>query len=293
MTINCSIIQSTIISKISGGSAIEYYDNKLMLIGDDAKYLGVLNLALETVDTITLWQEATETSIPKNEKADLEASCIIDNNGVASLFAFGSGSKADKRNWVIEINVQENAFDIQKHENHNIYKLLKATIHDKVNIEAAEYINPYLILGNRGNKKEPSNHLIYINAFNTPSATVNKMISIKLPKHNNEIPFGISGLCKLANTNYVLATFSSEDTDNAIDDGAIGPSAIAIFSIDDIMQQETITPISFQLLETFSSQFKQQKIESVCIVDNILFLVADNDNHESTLFKCQFTVDND
>ncbi len=292
MTINCSVITSIVINKVSGGSALAYYTDKLILIGDDAKYMGVLNDNLETIDTITLWPNATDISIPKKDKPDIEASCIVDNGESTCLFAFGSGSKADKRNWIIEIEKQGHNFTIKKYDNHNLYKLLKDAINDNINIEAAEYIAPYLIIGNRGNKKDPGNHLICINAFNMPNASIQKIASIQLPKYDSNIPFGISGLCSIANTDYLLATFSSEDTDNAIDDGAIGPSAIAIFSINDVMHKDVIAPRSFQLLESFSTLFAQQKIESICIKDNFLFLVADNDDHASILFKCQFSVDN-
>jgi DNA-directed RNA polymerase subunit L len=293
MKIHCSIIQSAILTKVSGGSAIEYFGNNFVLIGDDAKYIGLLNSELEITETITLWPEAAHDSIAKKEKADLEASCIIDDgNAAPALFVFGSGSKADKRNWVIAITHNNQTYEVQKHENHALFQVLKNTVNDKVNIEAAEYIAPYLVLGNRGNKKHPNNHLICIGGFNTPHMAIKKMVEITLPKQSSEIPFGISGLGKIAGTDYIVVTFSSEDTDNAIDDGAIGPAAIALFSATAIIHNESVAPLSFQLFESFSNEFREQKIESVCVKNNFAYLVADNDNHSSTLFKCHFSIEN-
>ena len=81
---------------IPGGSTIEVLGNNLLIIGDDAKYMGVYDANFELTQKIQLWDVET-LSIEKKKKADLEASFIINKNGIDVLQLIGSGSKGEKR----------------------------------------------------------------------------------------------------------------------------------------------------------------------------------------------------
>src|SRR5262245_20205928 len=78
-------------------SAIEYYDGKLYIIGDDATNLLVLDSDLKILDSIPVILY-TGRRIPKDVKPDLEASTIYLDNKEPVLFLFGSGSLDPYRN---------------------------------------------------------------------------------------------------------------------------------------------------------------------------------------------------
>jgi hypothetical protein len=272
--VQLSLEQHITINSIPSGSSLAYANSQFYLIGDDATSMGIFNEAFNLIEQVKLW-EGEEYRIPKKQKADLEASCIIND----TLYIFGSGSKGNKRDWIVKYNLLNKAID--KIQNIPFYDALR-TLVDEINIEAAEFFNNTLILGNRGHKKNPSNTFLYAN-FNNEDFQQFNLKKINLPI-SKEWVMGISGLTTF--NNQIWATFSSEDTDNAIDDGAIGPSALAIFSISDWEKAlPEITPTQFIWLNEIDKRFEGNKIESLAIVDNNLFLVADNDNGASQLFK--------
>jgi len=55
------------------GSSINYYDNKLYLVGDDATHILILDNDYRKVDSIKLFDNL-EKRISKSQKTDLEAS---------------------------------------------------------------------------------------------------------------------------------------------------------------------------------------------------------------------------
>lgn len=267
---------------IPGGSSIEVLGKHLVLIGDDAKYLGVYNYNFELTTKVQLW-DSENVSIEKKKKADLEASFILTKNNVETLQILGSGSKGEKRNWLLEVTEKGEGYHVEKYYNPPIYEILKTSTNEKINIEAAELINNIIWLGNRGNKLAPNNYFVGFNYANFPNNNAAHALKINIPTH--KVPFGISGLYLHKKSQIVYATFSSEDTEDAYLDGAIGPSAIATFNLADFNTTNTqITPTSFEVLDNLYSQLRGQKIESICVYNNQLVFVADNDNQESSLF---------
>jgi hypothetical protein len=270
-------------TEIPGGSSLEVLNNNLIVIGDDAKYIGVFNSEYLLIHKEQLWDSETD-SIEKKLKADLEASFILNKNNKEILHIVGSGSKGKKRDWLIELSENNGAYEVKKTKEPLYYEALKKTTDDKVNIEAAECINDIVWLGNRGHKAEPTNHFLGFNVSEFPNSEfVNANLKINIPQQ--DIPYGISGLYLHKQSNIVYASFSSEDIDNAYDDGAIGPSALATFNANDFKVQNTeITPMSFIVLETVFKELKGQKIEAICIFNNQMVLVADNDDQKTTLW---------
>src|SRR5437870_2354775 len=72
---NLRIEKSLLLNDFPSGSSLEYFNDRLYLGGDDATKLLVLDTNYDRTDSITLF-ESELTRIPKNVKADLEASAI-------------------------------------------------------------------------------------------------------------------------------------------------------------------------------------------------------------------------
>ena len=86
------------------GSGIEYYDNKIYLVGDDAANILVTNTRWKNEEYINLF-ESEEKRIPKKLKADLEATTVLHLDNKVFLLIMGSGS-AEPRNKCILIEMK-------------------------------------------------------------------------------------------------------------------------------------------------------------------------------------------
>jgi hypothetical protein len=78
-------------------SAIEYFDGKLYVMGDDANHMLVLDSGLNIIDSIPFFNYSSKR-IPKSVKPDLEAMTMAWQPGNSRLLLVGSGSLAPYRN---------------------------------------------------------------------------------------------------------------------------------------------------------------------------------------------------
>lgn len=273
-------------------SGIEYLNNHVYIIGDDAKYILILDSSLTIKDSITLYS-FSEKKIPKAIKPDIESIAITSDN---KLLLLGSGSLAPYRNagWLIDpISKQKDSLQLD-----SFYNRLKANGIDEINIEGLCHIPGYMAITNRGNKSYRKNMLI-ITKKDFWATQANAPISlIHLGTNTDSTVFnGVSGLAYSTKTDKLLITVSTEDTRNNIDDGTIGKSYLWI--VDNISAKKkwkAINPNTIIDLEEVDPRFKGQKIESVCILQEDgksfrLLLAADNDNGSSTLFTLSLSKD--
>ena len=273
-------------------SGTEYLNNHVYIIGDDAKYILILDSNLDIKDSISLYS-FPEKKIPKAIKPDIESIAITSDN---KLLLLGSGSLAPYRNagWLIDpISKQKDSLQLD-----SFYNRLRANGIDEINIEGLCHIPGYMAITNRGNKSYRKNMLIITKKdFWTNQA--NAPISLILLGTNTDSTVfnGVSGLAYSAKTDKLLITVSTEDTRNNIDDGTIGKSYLWI--VDNISAKKkwkAINPNTIIDLEEVDPRFKGQKIESVCILQEdeksfTLLLAADNDNGSSTLFTLSLSKD--
>lgn len=266
-------------------SGIEYYNNLFYIIGDDATSLLILDNTFNTKDSIVLYNYP-ERQIPKNKKQDLE-SVALSSNG--NFWLIGSGS-SNLRNsyWLLN-------FITHKKETHSfslLYDSLKKRSIKELNIEGACFIPGYLVLANRGNNTYRNNQLIFIkeNTLND-SVAYNFNISLLQNADNTTSFNGISGLCYNSKQDQLICTISTEETNNSMDDGAIGKSYLwLINNISRKTTEKSIIPDRIIDLNSIDSRFKGNKIESVCLTGQRkkslhLVLAADNDNGSSSLFR--------
>jgi len=267
-------------------SAIEFYDGKLYLMGDDATNLLVLDTNLNIIDSIPLLSYPGKR-IPKDIKPDLEASALNGDN----LFLFGSGSLSPYRNsgWKFNLKTKNNdSINLEP-----LYLKAKSLGIEQINVEGACFVAGKLILVNRGNKGYPHNHFIITNEqFWEADSNLQINVATFNMDRDDRSPFkGISGLCYAKESDKLIMTVSTEDTKNSYDDGAIGKSYLWIINaISTKLNANTISRSRTIDLEYIDSRFKGQKIESATVIDETdelirIAMVADNDDGSSTVFK--------
>jgi len=278
-------IQIKKLNNYPSASAIEYYDGKLYLMGDDATNLLVLDTSLNIVDSIPIISYSGNR-IPKDIKPDLEASALNADN----LILFGSGSLSPYRNSGWKYNLKTKDKDSINLE--PLYLKAKAIGIEQINIEGACFVSGKLILVNRGNKSYPHNHLIITDEkFLNNDSNIQISIIPFAPQKDTASFRGISGLCYAKESDKLILTVSTENTRSSHEDGPIGKSYLWI--IDNISTKINDRALGQKRvidLEYIDSRFKGQKIESATVIketDKLIYLalVADNDDGSSTVFK--------
>ena len=268
------------------GSGIEYFDGQVYLAGDDAADILIMDKKWRELGRIKIF-ENFDDRIPKDVKSDLEATTVLFVNEVPHLLIVGSGSREQHRNKAILVNLQSNNFTDYNIE--AFYNRLKESgIHD-LNIESAAIVEDLLILGNRGNKKNETNHIIITqpNFWRQPENAEIRIIPIELEDDFAEL----SGMCYSQKNDTLLFTASKEERDNSYDDGKIGESYFGVIENAYRKLYRKKVKITEQvILSDLYEEFKGQKVESVCIQTDKtgrmkVHLVADNDTGGSYLFK--------
>jgi hypothetical protein len=285
------LLDDTLLNKFPSGSGIEFFENRLYLAGDDASELLVMNKRWKEKERVMLFASAEER-IPKKKKADLEASTIIFIDNAPHLLLLGSGSR-EPRNKAILFNLSSkeiNIIDIGL-----FYQRLANSGIPDLNIEGAALVNNMLVLANRGNKSNPSNHLVVTDPFfwrQQETAPI-RLHLLNFEPYKGSI--GLSGLCYAPDHEQLWFTTSMEDTNNSYDDGKIGNSYLGM--VENIVRKlgrpnERLTINELVDLPATDKNFTGYKIESLCMQSekdhNIkMHLVADNDTGKSHLFKIQ------
>lgn len=269
------------------GSGIEFFNERLYVVGDDAKDILVLDKKWRKETSIPLFDSA-ELRIPKKIKADLEASTIIEINKIPRLLLLGSGSTLN-RNRAIMVNLDDHfkeEMDIT-----GFYNQIKDEL-EHVNIESSAVILGKLLMGNRGNLTSPENTIIVtdLDFWKHPEQAPWSKVAFNLPETNGKV-LGLSGMTYSHKNDWLICTMSTEATANSYDDGAIGDSYLAI--VENASRKVSRKKMNVNELINLSEvdeQFKGYKMESATILSEKsgrlkMHLVADNDTGKSFLFR--------
>lgn len=283
---NTVLKEHRIISGYPSASGIETLDDKLYVIGDDANNLLILDKDLQVVDSIRLYQYP-EKRIPKSIKADLE-SVILTRDKQLILLGSGSLSPFRDKAWLINpATKQKDSIDLGV-----FYHNLGTNGLKEINIEGACAVPGSIILANRGNKGYPKNYLVVTNPeFWRSQVTAPVSLILAGGSADSSLFNGISGLCYAPRSDRLILSVSTEDTRNAMDDGAIGKSYLWIIkNFTSKKRWKAVNPDQVIDLQSVDASFRGQKIESVCVTKetrNFLYIVlaADNDNGSSSFFK--------
>lgn len=289
------LLQFLLLANFPSGSSINYYENKLYLLGDDARAILILDPLYKAVDSIRLF-DYPEKRIPKSQKVDLESSAIVTIAGNKHLLTLGSASTNDRKKILLVPLHLDGAID---YSNPVVSNSISAFV-DRlttggikvVNIEGASVMHRSLVLANRGNRNYPNNYLIVteVDFWNRQKEAALRIIPIKLVGTHNEF-LGISELCYVESKDMFLFTFTTELTNNAYEDGTIGSSYIAwVNNVASELKQAKLSLDGMINLSEASNEFKNQKMEGICVErvsddELLLHLISDNDNGETKLFK--------
>ena len=283
------LLQHSVVNDFQSGSSLDFYQDLIFVIGDDAKDVVVLYKDFTEAKRVNMFQSET-ARIPKDVKYDLETSTIVGINGVNNLLILGSGAKQEFRSvgYLIPLNTK---YVVPEPFRYNTFvsRLKKEDGIKEINIEGCASLPNNFLLANRGNKTNPDNLLIVTeNNFweNQENATIS-VCRMLLPDKDA----AVSELNYDERTDTLFFTASIEHTTNAIDDGNIGDSFLGyIKNISQKLNHNTIQIDEFHNLSEVSSKFIGHKIEGMCIENKsgnsyTINLVSDNDNDESTIFK--------
>lgn len=275
------------LSDFPSGSGIEFFEEKLYVIGDDAKDILILDKNWKQLDAIPIFDGA-ELRIPKKIKADLEASAIFEINKIPRLLTLGSGSTLN-RNRAVLVNL-----DDHKKEEMDItgfYNRIKDKL-DHLNIESAAVVLGMLVMGNRANLSSPANSIIAtdIDFWKHPEEAHWSKIEFRLPEVKGKV-LGLSGMTYSHKNDWLICTMSTEHTKNAYEDGVIGDSYLAI--VENASRKVSRKKMNVNELINLSEvddAFKGYKLESCTITSEKdgrlkMHLVADNDGGKSFLFR--------
>lgn len=290
------LLISLLLSQFPSGSAINYRDGKLFLVGDDSNSILILTTDYQELGSIQL-SNHPEKRIPKKVKPDYEAAtfCVIE--GQEYFMLLGSGSKANRE--IVRLFPVVNGIPVVAQSNthnttHFVENLLKAGLNE-INFEGLTTFNDKLILSNRGNRSSITNHLIITTTDFWNVDTAVTILPIQLPPVEGLAP-GVSELYYEPALDILFITLSSEATDNVYDDGEIGNSYLGwIKNFSTQTHKPTVALDKMICLPEINKKFKKEKIEGLCIesVTNhtlLLHLISDNDAGESRLFKVELDL---
>lgn len=294
------LVASLLLSDFPSGSSITYYENKLYLIGDDAKEILILDTNYQIQDTILI-HDYSKKRIPKKVKLDYESSIVISEEGKNYLLALGSSSRKNREKGIlISLDLKNSDFKKQTHPEIDLSHFIKHVESKKIgeiNIEGSTIIGNHILLSNRANAANNKNILIITstNFWKNPEDLPIQIVHIFLPINSN-YSLGVSELCYVKEKDLLLLTLSSEETDNAYDDGAIGDSYIGwMGNISAKLKDASITLDGMLRLAEFDKAFEQEKIEGIAVESFeqekiLLHLISDNDDGQSRLFKISLVL---
>jgi len=277
---------------------MNYRDGILYLIGDDAHSILMLDKDYNEISTLQLF-EYPGKRIPKSIKSDTEASAFITLRGNDYLLIVGSASR-EQREVVILIPLGESQLPKTQASTVSVKTFidrLRLQGIVELNIEGATTIPNMLVLSNRGNTKNITNHIILTTAdFWEQQDRANiTILPIEIGVPTEDI-LGISEICYENNTDTFLISFSSENTDNAYDDGTIGTSYLGwIGNFTKKINSPQLTVDHIVNLVDVHPEFAGEKIEGLCVESSttqgmVIHLVSDNDNGQSKLFKVSVKI---
>src|SRR5687768_10336893 len=198
---NIRLIDYKEIKDFPSGSALEFFNDRLYVAGDDAKQLLVLNKRWKELERIPLFDHPA-ARIPKDVKTDIESSFRLSGDGHPELFLLGSGSAA-MRNKGILVNVETG--NKEEKPLHVFYDRIRKAGIQELNIEAATVVNEYAIFCNRGNLTHRDNHLIItkLDFWKNQENVELIVLKLELPVNDSNV-VGVSGITYSAKNDWLI-----------------------------------------------------------------------------------------
>ncbi|MEP6750018.1 MAG: hypothetical protein ABJB86_19925 [Bacteroidota bacterium] len=273
------------------GSGIEFYDDKIYIIGDGSRDLLVMSKKWNKPTLINLFDTA-EKKNPKSLTSELETMTVLSVDKKLHLLIIGSGAN-DKKSKALLLNLKNNAktwLDLSV-----FYNRIRASGIPDLNIEGIAEVYDYLVLVNRGNAANPVNHLIITKSDfwkNQEKASLQTIV-VDFESAGDIAGMGISGLTYSDKHEDLFLTIATEKIPTATDPGTVGKSYLAVIEnlYRKIGREKGKIKVN-QLIDltAVNKDFRGFDVESVCIQSQKdhsvkLQLVANNDTGRPFLFK--------
>jgi len=270
------------------GSGIEFYDDRIYIIGDDSRDLLVMNKKWNKPALINLF-EGQDKKIPKSTKSELEAMTVLAIDKKPHLLLISSGT-TEKRTKAVLLNLKNNA--VNWIDLSIFYNRIKAAGLPELNIEGIAEVYDYLVLVNRGTAAKPENHLIITRADfwkNQEKASL-QIVVIDFENVAPQQRMGISGL-RYSDKHEDLFITLSEETDSAENKPRKSYLGVIENLYRKIGREKGKIKVNHLInLTEADQQFSGYTIESACIQSQKdhsvkLQLVADDAAGKTFLFK--------
>jgi hypothetical protein len=248
------------IQDLPNGSNVEYFNDNLYLVDDDASEMIAINKKWQTEAKHQLLTHDDPKILP-GSRSDFEATTIVEVNSIPRLLVLGFDIK-DNHHKAILVNLDD--FTKEEYDISVFYNRLKETV-GIINIESAAIVLGKLVLCNRDHKAAPENHIIITDADfwkNQDKAEITT-VSFDLPQTPKQV-VGLSGLSYSYKNDWLVVTLLSESTDK--EHRSTGDSYLAVIenASRKVVRKKMKVNALFHLNET-DNGFDGFNMQSVCI----------------------------
>jgi hypothetical protein len=269
-------------------SAMEFYNGNLIMISDSSNEIAICNQQGELIQILNS-KNLIINELPKKDKADFEASTLINYRNKTFLLVLGSGSTVKNRNLakLFDLN-SDTAFQFDLFPFYDAIRTKYSIEFKDWNIEALACFEERMFFFNRGTNSifevSQSAFFDFLKLNNTSFSS--KIYQLKLNQLNG-FDLGISGALVDKSGNF-YCTASAENTSDWYNDGEIIGSAIGCFNIHDLKQETSIQFEQFVIEDTNTPI----KLEAICETSdkNRFFVASDNDGEKSMLYEIELSL---
>jgi len=265
-------------------SGIEFYDDKVYLVGEEARDLLVMNKKWKKPGRIPLFASGPQS--PASPELEAMTQLLADKK--PHLLIIGSGA-TPARNKAVLLNLKNDTPTIL--DLSVFYGRIQSSGIPALNMEGIALVYDYLVMVHRGNAANPDNYLVITKPdfWNNQQAAPLQIVKIDFgPKASPGM--GISGITYSDDHEDLFLTITTDAAP-----GTEGKSYLGI--IENLYRKIGREKVQMKLndlvdLSAAHDQFTGYSVEAVCIQSEKdhsmkLQLVADNVSGNSFLFKVQ------
>ena len=247
---------------VRAASSLSAVGDALVIIQDDANFLGALRSADDRVGAVTLpagregLRQFDDLRGNKRFKLDLESSVATTDGGEVTLYAFGSGSTAVREHVVIARGWERGAITVEMIEAPALYGTLRAAsgfAGSELNVEGAALRGDELWMFGRGNGAARGG-LIPLNAtcvlpWRSVLDSLMSRGAVALPEPARIVRYDLGALGGIplgftdaaAIPNGFLYSAAAEDSADAVSDGPVHGSCLGVIDPDDGVRWTPLT----------------------------------------------------
>ncbi len=269
-------------------SGMEFYNGNLVMISDSANEISICNQQGELI-RILHSKDLKINELPKKDKADFEASTLINHKNSTFLLVLGSGSTVKNRNLAKLFGLDSDTtiqFDLFP-----FYDAIRTKYSIEIkdwNIEALACYQERLFFFNRGtNSIFEVNQTDFFNFLKQKSTNfTSKNYQLKLDQLYG-YDLGISGV-NVDESGTFYCTASAENTSDWYNDGEIIGSVITSFNIHELKDEMELNFEPFKI----NGKLAPMKLEAICQTNdrNRFFVASDNDGEKSMLYEIELSI---